>query len=80
MGGYEIANNISSAVLSHAKFRGRRTAFVIVGRRVSWRDFEARVAKVANALIDAGLEKEPGDSGEVDRALELTLRVRDNPA
>jgi acyl-CoA synthetase (AMP-forming)/AMP-acid ligase II len=44
-------------VWSHAKFRGRRTAFVVGGKRVSWGEFEARVAKVANALIDAGLEK-----------------------
>jgi acyl-CoA synthetase (AMP-forming)/AMP-acid ligase II len=44
-------------VWSHAKFRGRRTAFVIGDRRVNWRDFEARVARVANALIEAGLEK-----------------------
>jgi len=78
MGGYEIANNISSAVWSHAKFRGRRTAFVIGGRRVSWREFEARVAKVANALIDAGLEK--GDrvsllSTNNEQGLEITYGV-----
>jgi len=57
MGGLEQANNISHAVWSHAKFRGRQTAFVIDGKRVSWGDFEAGVARVANALIDAGLEK-----------------------
>lgn len=57
MGGLEQANNISHAVWTHAKFRGRRTAFVIGDRRVSWREFEARVARVANALIEAGLEK-----------------------
>jgi len=57
MGGLEQTNNISHAVWSHGKFRGQRTAFVIGGKRVSWRDFESRVARVANALIDAGLEK-----------------------
>jgi acyl-CoA synthetase (AMP-forming)/AMP-acid ligase II len=57
IGGFEIARNISIPVLSHARFRGDRTAFVLGDRRVSWGEFEARVAKVANALIDAGLEK-----------------------
>jgi acyl-CoA synthetase (AMP-forming)/AMP-acid ligase II len=57
MGGREQTINISHAVWSHAKFRNRRTAFVIDGRRISWGEFEARVSKVANALIDAGLQK-----------------------
>lgn len=57
MGGREQTNNISHAVWSHAKFRGRRAAFVIDGKRVSWGEFEAGVARVANALIDAGLKK-----------------------
>jgi acyl-CoA synthetase (AMP-forming)/AMP-acid ligase II len=78
MGGHELANNISRAVWSHARFRGGQTAFVIDGRRVSWRDFEARVAKVANSLIDAGLEK--GDrvcllSMNCEQALEITYGV-----
>ena len=78
MGGLEQANNISHAVWSHGKFRGRRTAFVIGGKRVSWGEFEARVAKVANALIDAGLEK--GDrvsliSSNNEQGLEITYGV-----
>ncbi len=78
MGGLEQANNISHAVWSHGKFRGGRTAFVIGSRRVSWREFEARVARVANALIDAGLEK--GDrvsllSNNCEQGLEIMYGV-----
>lgn len=78
MGGHEILRNISFAVCSHAKFRGRRTGFVIGGRRVRWIDFEARVAKVANALIEAGLQK--GNrvsliSANCEQGLEITYGV-----
>ena len=78
MGGFESAINISFAVWSHAKFRGRRTAFVVGDRRISWRDFDARVSKVANALIEAGLEK--GDkvsllSGNIEQGLEIMFGV-----
>lgn len=78
MGGLEQANNISHAVWSHAKFRGRRTAFVIGDKRVSWSEFGARVARVANALIDAGLEK--GDrvsliSSNCEQGLEIMYGV-----
>jgi len=57
LGGHETASNIAYSVWSHARFRGDRTAFVVGDRRVTWREFEARVTKVANALIDAGLQK-----------------------
>ena len=49
--------NISGSIWSHAKFRGKRTALVCEDRRVTWTEFDARVNKVANALIAAGLKK-----------------------
>lgn len=49
--------NISGSILSHAKFRAARTAFVCGERRVTWAEFDCRVSKVANALLAAGLQK-----------------------
>ncbi len=49
--------NISSSILTHAKFRGSRTAFICEDRRVTWVEFDKRVNKVANALIASGLQK-----------------------
>jgi acyl-CoA synthetase (AMP-forming)/AMP-acid ligase II len=40
-----------------ATFRGKETAIVFGDRRVTWAEFEARVARVTTALLDAGLEK-----------------------
>lgn len=57
VGGQELGVNISHFVWSHARFRGGRTAIVIGDTRVTWSEFEARVAKVANAFMDAGLKK-----------------------
>jgi len=49
--------NISGGILSHAKFRAKRTAFVCGDRRVTWAEFDSRVSKVANALLGVGLQK-----------------------
>lgn len=49
--------NISGSVLTHAKFRGTRTAFVCGDRRVTWAEFDKRVNKVANALMAVGFQK-----------------------
>jgi long-chain acyl-CoA synthetase len=49
--------NISGSIWTHARFRGKRTAIVCEDRRVTWAEFDARVNKVANALIAAGLKK-----------------------
>jgi len=49
--------NISGSILTHAKFRAARTAFVCGERRVTWEEFDCRVSKVANALLAAGLQK-----------------------
>jgi long-chain acyl-CoA synthetase len=49
--------NISGVILTHARFRGARTALVFGDRRVTWAEFDKRVSKVANALVAAGLQK-----------------------
>ncbi len=38
--------NISGGILTHAKFRAVRTAFVCGERRVTWAKFDRRVSKV----------------------------------
>jgi acyl-CoA synthetase (AMP-forming)/AMP-acid ligase II len=49
--------NVSDLLSTHAKFRRTRTAFVCGDRRVTWGEFDTRVSKVANTLLDAGLQK-----------------------
>jgi len=55
--GHAVTSNIANPIWSHAKFGGDRTAIIFGERRVTWREFEARVARITNALMDAGLEK-----------------------
>ena len=52
-----VGLNISRVILTHARFRGKRTAFICGDRRVTWAEFDKRVSKVANALISAGLKE-----------------------
>ncbi len=54
---HEISTNVGMSTRSLAKFRGDETAIVFGDRRITWAELEARVAKVTNALLDAGLEK-----------------------
>jgi len=49
--------NIAGVISLHARFRGKRTAFVCGDRRVTWAEFSPRVNKVANALLAGGLKK-----------------------
>jgi long-chain acyl-CoA synthetase len=49
--------NVVDVISTHAKFRRTRTAFVCGERRVTWEAFDKRVSKVANALLDGGLNK-----------------------
>jgi len=49
--------NISDAIASHAQSRPTHTAFVCGSRRVTWADFDARINRVANALLAKGLTK-----------------------
>jgi long-chain acyl-CoA synthetase len=49
--------NVVDVISTHAKFRRTRTAFVCGERHVTWEAFDKRVSKVANALLDGGLNK-----------------------
>ncbi len=49
--------SVSDLLSTHAKFRSGRTAFVCGQRRVTWAEFDRRVSKVANTLLDKGLRK-----------------------
>ncbi len=49
--------NVSDLLSTHAKFRCARTAFVCGESRVSWGEFDKRVSKVANTLLESGLKK-----------------------
>jgi long-chain acyl-CoA synthetase len=54
----EIPNlNISTFPWFHAKARPRKTAFICGDRQVNWANFEARVSRLHDALIKAGLKK-----------------------
>jgi len=44
-------------IRTHGEFRGSLTAFVYDDHRVTWAEFDARVSKVANALLQKGLCK-----------------------
>ncbi|MGO9838936.1 MAG: class I adenylate-forming enzyme family protein [Polyangiaceae bacterium] len=52
-----ILPTISDAISSHARSRATHTAFVCDGARATWADFDARINRVANALLAKGLAK-----------------------
>ncbi len=49
--------SITDAIASHAKWRGDRTALVCGDRRLTWREFNQAIDRVANGLIKGGLNK-----------------------
>ncbi len=49
--------SITDAIASHAKWRAERTALVCAERRVTWREFNQAIDRVANGLIKGGLSK-----------------------
>ena len=48
---------LASLIAHHARYRPERTAFVFEGQRLTWREFGARVARVANMLRGLGIGK-----------------------
>ncbi len=48
---------ITDAIASHAKWRPDRTALVCGDRRLTWREFNQAIDRVANGLIKGGLRK-----------------------
>lgn len=49
--------NLNNFVRTNAEFRGSCTAFIHKDQRMSWLEFDRRVSRVANALLEAGLHK-----------------------
>jgi long-chain acyl-CoA synthetase len=49
--------NIGSLLPRHARYRGHHPALVVGGRTLSYREFNAYVNRLANALLGAGLKK-----------------------
>ena len=48
---------VPDAITANAKWYAHKTALVCGDRRVTWRDFNARVNRVANALLGLGMQK-----------------------
>jgi len=48
---------ITDAIASHAKWRTDRTALVCGDLRVTWRDFNQAINRVANGLMKGALRK-----------------------
>jgi len=49
--------NIGTLTARHARYRPRHTAVVYEGRRFTWLEFDRRVNKLANALLEMGIYK-----------------------
>ncbi len=54
-----VFTGISEQIAIHGKFRGRDIALIEGARQVSWREYNERANRVANALIAQGVQ--PGD-------------------
>lgn len=63
--------DISQFVTNHARYRPNETAVVVDDVRLTWREFNQRVNRVANALRAAGLNKGDKLSTILPNALEL---------
>lgn len=49
--------NLSTLLQRHARYRPHHEAIVFEGERLTWSEFNARVNRLANTLLDAGLKK-----------------------
>jgi acyl-CoA synthetase (AMP-forming)/AMP-acid ligase II len=63
--------NIGSLLPRHARYRGDHTALVVGDLRLSYRQFNAYVNRLANALLAAGLEKGDKLTTVLPNSLEL---------
>lgn len=63
--------NVGALLPRHARFRGDRVAVVCGDDRLTWRDLEARVNRLANALHALGLRKGDKVALVVPNALEV---------
>ncbi|HOV05025.1 MAG TPA: AMP-binding protein [Hyphomicrobiales bacterium] len=65
--------DIGSLLPRHARFRPDHTCFVFGGRRFSYREFNAEVNRLANAMLGAGLEKGEKIATVLPNCLELMV-------
>jgi len=63
--------NIGSLLPRHARFRGDHTALVVGGHRLTYRQLDAYVNRLANALLAAGLRKGDKFTTVLPNCLEL---------
>jgi len=63
--------NIGSLLPRHARFRGDHTALVVGGHRLTYRQLDAYVNRLANALLAAGLKKGDKFTTVLPNCLEL---------
>lgn len=63
--------NIGRLPYRHARYRGGHPAFVFKDRTYNWRDFNAVINRLANALIGAGLKKGDKVATVLSNSLEL---------
>ena len=63
--------NMGSLLPRHARFRGNHTALVVGERRLSYRQFNAYVNRLASALLAAGLRKGDKLTTVLGNSLEL---------
>lgn len=65
--------NIGTLLPRHARFRGDYTALIVGDRRLTFRDLNAEVNRLANALLAAGLAKGDKVATVLPNCLELVL-------
>ena len=63
--------NIGSLMPRHARFRGSHTALIVGPHRLTWRDLNAYVNRLANAMLAAGLKKGDKFTTVLPNCLEL---------
>ena len=63
--------DIGTLLPRHARYRPDHTAFIVGNQRLGYRDFNATVNRLANALVDAGLKKGDKFATVLPNCLEL---------
>ncbi len=63
--------NIGSLMPRHARFRGEHTALIVGSHRLTWRQLDAYVNRLANALLASGLGKGDKMTTVLPNGLEL---------
>ena len=64
-------NLLPNVLTLNAKWRARKTALVCGEQRVTWAEFNGRINRVANALIESGLQKGDRVSVLMNNSIEM---------